>query len=73
MSCGVGRRHGSDPTLLWLWRRPAAVASIRPLAWEPTYAAGAVLKTQKTEKKKKPSGILIVIALHLGIRLGEWT
>ena len=37
MSCGVGCRRGSDPTLLWLW--PAAVAPIRPLAWEIPYAA----------------------------------
>ena len=22
----VGHRGGSDPTLLWLWRRPAAIA-----------------------------------------------
>ena len=22
VSCGVGRRCGSDPMLLWLWRRP---------------------------------------------------
>ena len=35
MSYGVGRRRGSDPVLLWLWCRPAAVAPIRPLAWEP--------------------------------------
>ena len=21
VSCGIGRRHGSDPTLLWLWSR----------------------------------------------------
>ena len=34
MSCGIGRRCGSDPSLLWLWGRPAAVAPIRPLAWE---------------------------------------
>ena len=34
-----------------LWYRPAAPASIRPLAWEPPYASGAVLKGQnKTEK-----------------------
>ena len=26
VSCGVGHRHGSDPLLLWLWHRPAAVA-----------------------------------------------
>ena len=47
MSCGVGRRRGSDPALLWLWRRPVATALIRPLAWEPPYAAGAALKRQK--------------------------
>ena len=26
--CGVGHRHSLDPVLLWLWRRPAAVAPI---------------------------------------------
>ena len=33
-----------DPTLLWLWRRPAAVAPIGPPVWEPLYAKGAALK-----------------------------
>ena len=33
MSCGIGCRHGSD--LLLLSCRPAAVAPIQPLAWEP--------------------------------------
>ena len=47
MSCGVGRRYGSDPALLWLWRRPVATASIRPLGWEPLYAMGAALKRKK--------------------------
>ena len=37
-----------DPALLWLWCRPAAVAPIRPLAWEAPYAVGAALKTQVT-------------------------
>ena len=36
-----------DPVLLWLWCRPAAVALIRPLAWEPPYTAGVALKRQK--------------------------
>ena len=27
-----------DPELLWLWRRPAAVALIPPLEWEFPYA-----------------------------------
>ena len=52
-SCGVGRSHGSDPELLWLWCRPAAVALIRPLAWEPPYAVGVALKRQKTKKERK--------------------
>ena len=51
MSCGVGRRHGSDLALLWLWCRPAAITLIRPLAWEPPRASGEALKRQKTKKK----------------------
>ena len=54
MNCGVGRRRGSDLVLLWLWRRLAAIAPIRPLAWEPPYAAGAPLEKAKRQKKKKP-------------------
>ena len=50
VSCGVGRRHGLDLLLLWLWCRPAATAPFRPLAWEPPYAMGAALKGQKTKK-----------------------
>ena len=53
MSCGVGCRLGSDPVLLWLWCRPAAVAPIPPLAWEPPYAMGAALKAKKKKKRKK--------------------
>ena len=47
VSCGVGCRCGSDPALLWLWRRPVAAALIRPLAWEPPYAAGAAQEMAK--------------------------
>ena len=43
MSCGLGRRHGSDPVLLWLWRRNAATAPIGPLAWERPNAMGVAL------------------------------
>ena len=50
--CGVGRRHGSDPVLLWLWRRLVATALIRPLAWEPPYATGAALEKDKKKKKR---------------------
>ena len=50
MSCGVGRRRGSDLTLLWLWCRPVATTLIRPLAWELPYAAGTALKSKKQTK-----------------------
>ena len=53
VSCGVGCRHGSDPTLLWLWRRPIATTPIRPLAWEPPHAVGAALENTKSQNKKK--------------------
>ena len=39
--------------MLWLWRRLAAAALIRPLAWEPPYAMGVALKGKKKKKKKK--------------------
>ena len=51
MSCGVGRRCGLGLALLWLWSRPAAVALIGSLAWEPPCAAGAALKSKKTKLK----------------------
>ena len=47
MSCGVGCRLGLDPTLLWLWRRPAATTLIQPLVWELPYASSVALKIQK--------------------------
>jgi len=51
VSCGVGCRHGSDPALLWLWRRPAATALIRHLAWEPPDAVGVALEKAKSQKR----------------------
>ena len=49
----MGRRRSSDPPLLWLWWRPAAIAPIRPLAWESPYSAGAAQEKAKRQKKKK--------------------
>ena len=44
----------SEPTLLWLWCRPAAVAPIRPLAWEqPLHASDAALEKDKKAKRQK--------------------
>ena len=59
MSYGVGRRHGSDLVLLWLWCRPAATAPTGPLAWEPPYAAGAALKKQKKKKEWISNAVLL--------------
>ena len=85
-SCGVGCRWGSNPTLLWLWCRPVAMALIRPLAWESPYAAGAALeKAKKTKRQKMKSqeesytdpmylNRVLVECLDLpGIRVVEWS
>jgi len=57
MSCDVACRCGSDLALLWLWCTPTATALIRPLAWEPPYAASEALKRQKLKiKKRKENG-----------------
>ena len=53
MSYGVGCRCGSDPELLWLWRRLVAAAPIRPLVWEPPYAVGAALEKDKKKEKRQ--------------------
>ena len=52
VSCGVGRRRGSNLALLWLWHRLAAAAPIRPLAWELPYAMGEALKKQTNKQAK---------------------
>ena len=46
--------------LLRLWCRLAAVAPIRPLAWEPLYAVGAALE----KDKKKRNGLLLMRPLE---------
>ena len=51
MSCSVGRRHGSDLALPWLWCWLVAAALIRPLAWEPPHAEGASLKSKNKKNK----------------------
>ena len=54
VSCGVVCRRGldPDPALLWLWHRPAATARIRPLAWEPPYAAGVAQEIANKQEKQ---------------------
>ena len=72
MSCGVGHRCGLDPTLLWLWRRLAATALIRPLAWEPPYAAGVAQKWKKKKKKKKVNATKRIIIQIVTVRELGW-
>ena len=54
MSCGVGHRGSSDLMWLWLWlwHTPAAIAPIKPLAWELLYTTGAALKSKKKKEKE---------------------
>ena len=52
MTCGVGHRCSSDPMLLWLWYRSAAVALIWPQDWELPHATGAGLKKQTNKQTK---------------------
>ena len=52
MSCDVDHKCSLDPTLLWLWQRPAATALIQPLVWKPPYAMGAALKRQQQQQKR---------------------
>ena len=73
MIYGVYCRCGSDLALLWLWHRLAAVASIRPLAWELPYAVGVALKAKKRKKKKfiiEKRQILLFLFLFLFCFLG---
>ena len=58
MSCGVGRRWGSDPELLWLWLWLAAVAPIQPLAQELPYAIHMALKNNFKRKENYVKVIL---------------
>ena len=46
LSCGVGCTRDSELALLWLWCGVAAAAKIQPLAWEPPYTTGPVLKSK---------------------------
>ena len=61
MSCGVGHRFALDPTLLWLWHRPATVDPIQPLALEFPCAAGVAFKKKQNLKKKKKFNSLRLI------------
>ena len=46
--------------VLWLWRRPPAVALIPTITWELLYAAGATLKKKKKINDKRDCFIFYV-------------
>ena len=71
MSCGVGRKCSSDPTLLWLWCRPAATVLILPRAWEPPYAVGAALKRLKDHHNKTYRIALLAPTVELEVAQGD--
>ena len=64
MSCGIGRRRGSDLALLCLRHRLAAAAPIQSLSWELSCAGGAALK-----KKMSLENLLKEANVFTGIRV----
>ena len=62
MSYGVDFKHGSDPVLLWLWYRPAAIALIQPLAWE-------LLVWPKKQNKKTKTTLYRILSLEQKLKL----
>ena len=61
--------------LLWLWRRPAATAPIRPLAWESPYVMGEAQrkkerKEEKSDERDFPSGLIVA---PLQPRFSPWS
>ena len=56
------------PQLLWLWCRPAAVALIQPLAWEPPYASNSALKKQKEKTNKKRTYLASIFLRRGGLK-----
>ena len=46
LSCGLGRRSGSDASLLWLWCRPSAVIDQELFYPEVAYSWEGLLKGQ---------------------------
>ena len=51
----MGHRCGSDPMLLWLWYRLAAIAPIRPLAQKLPSICHRYGRKKKKKKKENES------------------
>ena len=57
--------------MLWLWGRLAAVAPIRPPAWELPYATHAALKSKRKEGRKKGKRKGKETERDLGVKLAK--
>ena len=66
-NCGVVCRCGSNPMLLWLWRRPVAAALMQPLAQKLPYATGMALKRKKILCILKESQLKKIVIHHLSV------
>ena len=71
MGCGVDRRCDSDLALLWLWQRPAVVAPIRRLAWEPPCALTG-LRDARIGGKRLFLGVSVRVRWTFGLELADW-
>ena len=58
VSCGVGCRHSSDSTLLWLWCRPAAAAPIQLSLGTYMCCGCGPEKKKKKKKQRQPHGLV---------------
>ena len=67
VNCVVGGRCRLDPMFLCPWHRPAAVALIWPLVWEPPYAARAALKWKKRNYFKADGCLMYKVAQFLAV------
>ena len=61
VSCGVGHRCSSDPTLLWLWCSPAATAPIQPLTLGTSMCLRCGPKKNKKQNQTKSTAWDILI------------
>ena len=68
MSCGVGRRLSSDPTVLWLGCRRAATAPMWPPALELPYAAKRNPKSKMKQNKTTNTSISQWLSNRAGIQ-----
>ena len=64
MSCGVGCRHGSDPALLWLWRRLCRF-NPRLVQWVKGSGVGASMAQIQSLAQELPHALGVAIKLKI--------